>query len=158
MVSPDALKAAEQGALLILAPHLGTIAVSGPDRVSWLNGLVTSDLTKLSPGTASYGLVLIKIGRILADVWAVPAGDRLLLGVPRERVGALREHLPEYLMMEGASHVDASDEFGWALVHGPRAAALLSEVPPLHGGFGGVFDVTGLRGGTVAAHSHRLPA
>ena len=140
------------------APELGTIAASGPERATWLNGLVTSDLTKLGPGTASYGLVLVKIGRILADVWLVPAGERLLLGVPRERVGALREHFERYLMMEDASHADASDEFAWALVHGPRAAELLSEVPALHGGFGGAFDVTGLGGGAVAAPPDRLDA
>jgi hypothetical protein len=78
--------------------------------------------------------------------------------VPRERVGALREHFERYLMMEDASHADASDEFAWALVHGPRAAELLSEVPALHGGFGGVFDVTGLGGGAVAAPPDRLDA
>jgi folate-binding protein YgfZ len=158
MILPDAQRAAERGALLVRAPQLGTIAASGPERVSWLNGLVTSDLTKLAPGTASYGLVLVKIGRILADAWMVQAGERLLLGVPRERVGPLREHLEKYLMMEDASHADASDEFGWAFVHGPRAAELLGEVPRLHGGFGGVFDVTGLGGGAVAAPSQKLDA
>jgi len=158
MASPAALKAAEKGALLVRAPELGTIAASGPDRVSWLNGLVTSDLTKLSPTTASYGLVLIKVGRILADVWMVPAAEQLLLGVLRERVGAVREHLERYLMMEDASHADASDQFAWALVHGPRAAELLSEVPALHGGFGGIFDVTGLGGGAVVAPGGRLDA
>jgi folate-binding protein YgfZ len=158
MVWPQAQKAAEQGALLVPASRLGTIAASGPERVSWLNGLVTSDLTKLAPGVASYGLVLVKIGRILADVWVVPAGERLLLGVPRDRVGALREHFEKYLMMEDASHADASDQFEWAFVHGPRAAALLAEVPTRHGAFGGVFDVTGLGGGAVVAPAGRLGA
>jgi folate-binding protein YgfZ len=158
MVLPDGEKAAEQGALLVRAPELGTIAAMGPERVSWLNGLVTSDLTKLAPGTGSYGLVLIKIGRILADVWVVPAGERLLLGVPRDRVGLLREHFEKYLMMEDASHADVSDEFAWALVLGPRAAELLAEVPARHGAFGGVFDVTGLGGGAVVAPAGQLDA
>jgi folate-binding protein YgfZ len=155
---PDAEKAAERGALLVRAPQLGTIVARGPERVSWLNGLVTSDLTKLAPGTASYGLVLVKIGRILADVWVVTAGDRLLLGVPRDRVGMLRDHFEKYLMMEDAAHDDASDQFAWAFVHGPRAAELLAEVPARHGAFGGVFDVTGLGGGAVVAPVAQLDA
>jgi len=156
MVSPDVQMAAERGALLIRAPQLGTIVATGPERVSWLNGLVTSDLTKLGPGIASYGLVLVKIGRILADVWLVSAGERLLLGVPRERVASLREHFEKYLMMEDAAHADASEKFAWAFVHGPRAGELLSEVPARHGAFGGVFDVTGLGGGAVVAPIDRL--
>ena len=61
MILSEAQIAAERGALLVRAPDLGTIAASGPERATWLNGLVTSDLTELGPGTASYGLVLVKI-------------------------------------------------------------------------------------------------
>src|SRR5438445_10030718 len=100
MVSSPALVTSLRGALVVRAPELGTIAVTGRDRQSWLNGLVTSDLAKLGPGDASYGLVLVKVGRIVADAWIVPAGERILLGVPRERVGLVRDHLEKYLMME----------------------------------------------------------
>jgi folate-binding protein YgfZ len=158
MVSSVAVEAAQKGALLVRAPQLGTVAVTGPDRQSWLNGLVTSDLTKLAPGTASYGLVLLKIGRIVADVWIVAAGDRLLVGAPRERIGLLRDHLEKYLVMEDASHLDVSNHFTWALVHGPRAAELVNEVPRVHGAFGGAVDVTGLGGGVVVAPVDKIDA
>ena len=107
MASSRALEAASQGALVVRAPELGTIAVTGRDRQSWLNGLVTSDLGPLAPGVASYGLVLVKVGRIVSDVWIVPAGDRLLVGAPRDRVGILRDHFERYLMMEDAAHAVA---------------------------------------------------
>jgi folate-binding protein YgfZ len=158
MADDGALQAAERGALVVPAPELGTIAVNGSERTSWINGLLTCDLAGLSPGKATYGLVLVKIGRILADAWVLPAGERLLLGVPRDRVGLLREHLEKYLMMEDASHADASAEFSWALVHGPRATELVTEVPALHGGFGGAFDITGLGGGVIAAPKERMAA
>ncbi len=154
----SALEAATRGAMLVRAPHLGTIAVLGPDRQSWLNGLVTSDLTKLGPGSASYGLVLVKIGRILADVWVLSADDRLLVGAPRDRIPTLREHFEKYLIMEDATHVDASHEFSWAFAHGPRAGALLGELPQRHGAYGGTFDVTGLGGGALVAPQHKLEA
>jgi tRNA-modifying protein YgfZ len=150
MVSSRALEAASRGALVLRAPELGTIAVSGRDRQSWLNGLVTSDLSRLEPGVASYGLVLVKVGRIISDVWAVPAGERMLVGAPRDRIGVLREHLERYLMMEDASHADASDEFAWVFAHGPAAADLARTAPAAYGGFGGAVDPSGLGGGVIA--------
>src|SRR4029453_11207955 len=103
MGSSRAREAASTGALVVRAPELGTIAVTGRDRQSWLNGLVTSDLGRLGPGVASYGFVLVKVGRIVSDAWIVPAGDRMLVGAPRDRVAVLREHLERYLMMEDAA-------------------------------------------------------
>jgi folate-binding protein YgfZ len=123
--------------------------VTGKDRLTWLNGLVTSDVARLEPGVASYGLILVKVGRIVSDVWIVPAGERLLVGAPRDRIGVLREHLEKYLMMEDASHQDASGELAWVFLHGPRAAELAKSMPPLHGGFGGAVDTTGLGGGVM---------
>jgi len=140
------------------AGELGTIAVTGRDRQSWLNGLVTSDLTKLAPGLASYGLALVKVGRIISDMWVVPAGDRLLAAVPRQRIAILREHLEKYLMMEDASHADVSDELGWVFAHGPGAAELVRTVPALHGGFGGVFDATGAGDGVMVCPAANVDA
>jgi folate-binding protein YgfZ len=149
MGSSRALEAASKGALVVRAPELGTVAITGRDRQSWLNGLVTSDVARLEPGVASYGLVLVKVGRIVSDVWVVSAGDGLLVGAPRERVGLLREHFEKYLMMEDAAHADASDEFAWVFAHGPMAAELARTVPAAHGGHAGAVDTTGLGGGAM---------
>jgi folate-binding protein YgfZ len=153
-----AFLAASGGALIVRAPELGTVAVTGRDRQSWLNGLVTSDVSQLAPGVASYGLVLVKVGRIVADAWIVSAGERILVGVPRERVGLVRDHLEKYLMMEDASHADATDEFGWVFAHGPMAAELVRTVPELHGGFGGTVDTTGLGDGVMVVPAARVDA
>jgi folate-binding protein YgfZ len=143
------LAAATEQAAVFRASGMGTVAVTGKDGRSWLNGLVTSDLSKLAPGAASYGLVLVKVGRIVTDVWIVSAGDRLLLGAPADRIALLREHLERYLMMEDAAHEDVSPDFGWVFAHGPRAAELSREAGGRHGGFGGAVDVTGLGGGAM---------
>src|SRR5690349_14558008 len=118
MVSIPAQEAASRGALLVEAPHLGTIAVSGNDRQSWLNGLLTSDIAALRLGRASYGLVLVKIGRIVSDVFVLHAGDRLLVAGQRDRIGLLEEHFEKYLIMEDAAHEDVSSAYAWAFAHG----------------------------------------
>ena len=75
MLSPNVLQAESEGAILVRAPEIGTIAASGSERQSWLNGLVTSNLADLSPGRASYGLILVKVG----------ASSRMLVGARRGR-------------------------------------------------------------------------
>ncbi|HKQ68591.1 MAG TPA: folate-binding protein YgfZ [Polyangiaceae bacterium] len=141
--------AARSEALWVEAPQLGTLAIAGADRRSWLNGLCTADVAKLGPETASYGLILVKIGRIVTDVFIVDAKDRILLGVPRDRVALVREHFEKYIIMEDVTHDDASAEFAWAHGHGPLAESLAVELAAKHAGFGGAVDLTGLGGAVV---------
>src|SRR5262245_46257574 len=72
------VEAARQGAAWFRA-SLGTVAIEGPDRKTWLNGLVTCDVAKVAPGKAAYGLAVVKVGRILTDLFVVDAGERLLV-------------------------------------------------------------------------------
>jgi folate-binding protein YgfZ len=149
-------RAVREGAALFAARELGTILVRGKDRQSWLNGLLTCDLNKVTPQIAAYGLILVKIGRIVADAYVVDAGDRLLVGVRRERLPLVREHLEKYLMMEDATHADASDDFAWAFAHGPRGASVFSEVARASGGYAGELDLTGAGGAVLVAPSAAL--
>lgn len=89
------------------SPELGVIDVRGRDRVSWLGGLVTSDLAALSPTRASYGLVLSKVGRILTDACVLVDGERLLVGVSAP-AGDVLAHLERHLVMEDVDLRDAS--------------------------------------------------
>ena len=64
----DQGRASRESLLVVPANDRAAIVVSGNDRTSWLNGLVTSDLAKLAPGHASYGLLVEKKGRIQTDM------------------------------------------------------------------------------------------
>lgn len=118
-------RAAHESALVEPAPELGTIVVTGADRRSWLNGLITCDLAKLEPGGGAYGLTVAKTGKILAELWVVAADDRLFVGARRDRVPMLLEHFNRYIMMEDTEIADASGELGWLFVHGPLAGDLV---------------------------------
>ena len=144
---------AHAGALAVPA-DLGTLLVTGKDRVAWLNGLVTCDLARLGPGDGAYGLTTSKVGRILADVFVVVAEDRLYVGVPRDRAASLRDVLDAYLVMEDAEIADASSDHAWVLVHGKGAvaAARASGEPwaPI--------DLTGLGGAAIVARAAGVSA
>jgi hypothetical protein len=146
-------RALHEGALLQRAPELGTIVVTGADRKSWLNGLVTCDLAPLAQGQGAYGLSVLKTGKILSEVRIVLAADRIFAGAPRDRIPLLLEHLEKYLIMEDAEIRDASGEFSWILVHGPRAHDLIDRARS-EGAEAAAIDTTGLGGAAVVAPVH----
>jgi len=156
MSSESAQEVASQGAILVEAPYLGTVAVSGPDRQSWLNGLVTSDVAKLRPGQASYGLVLVKVGRIVSDIFVLHAGDRMLVGGQRDRIALLREHFEKYLIMEDAAHEDVSSEYAWAFAQGPRAAEIAAAAGAMPGVHAGSVELRGPADGVIAAPAGQM--
>jgi tRNA-modifying protein YgfZ len=144
------LDAARRAVLAVPSPELATLVVTGKDRVSWLNGLVTCDLVKRPEGEARYGLVVSRSGRVLADPIVVVEGDRALVVVAGEVLERLRAHLEHYLVMEDAETAAAADGFEPWLLHGPRSSDVLVAARAA-GALGGVVDRTVLGGAIVLA-------
>jgi tRNA-modifying protein YgfZ len=155
MTSPKAqVDAARLAVLALPGLQLATLVVTGKDRVSWLNGLVTCDLIKWAPGDARYGLVVSRSGRVLADPILVADGDRAIAVVEADRAGVLREHLDHYLVMEDAEIAAATDAFETWTLHGPASAPVLAAARDA-GAAGGSLDRTGLGGSIVLIPTDR---
>ena len=56
-------------------PHRSVIAVGGPDRVEFLQGLISNDTTKVAPGRAIWAALLTPQGRFLNDMFVADGGD-----------------------------------------------------------------------------------
>jgi hypothetical protein len=117
-------RAAEEAALVHARPDLAALIVTGKDRQTWLNGLVTCELAGKKPGEGIYGLAVGKTGKIAAEIVALLAADHLVLVLPSDRVASLREHLERHLIMEDAELAAAEGRALFA-VHGPRASAVV---------------------------------
>ena len=65
----------------------GVLEVAGEDRVAFLQGLVSNDVTKAGPERALHAALLTAQGRYLHDFFIVAVGDALY---PRRRGGAAR--------------------------------------------------------------------
>ncbi len=153
---PKAQVDAARGAVLaVRSPDLVTLVVTGKDRISWLNGLVTCDLVKRPDGEARYGLVVSRSGRVLADPILVVDGERALVVIAREVTETLRAHLDHYLVMEEVETSPTSEDFEIWLLHGPRSADILVAARAA-GAAGGIVDRTGLGGAIVLGPVERL--
>jgi folate-binding protein YgfZ len=89
------------------------LAISGADRATWLQGLVTNDVQNLVAGESRYAAWLTPQGRMITDMNVVASGDRLLLDVPATLAADLRERLDGLIFAED---VTVTDESGRLLV------------------------------------------
>jgi folate-binding protein YgfZ len=156
MDSKTQVEAARRTVLALRRAELGTLVITGKDRLSWLNGLLTCDLLKRDAHRASYGLAVGRSGRVLSDATVVvdEGAARVIAAVPNAVVEGLRVHLDHYLVMEDAEMAPGTDSFeAWAL-HGPTSAAVL-ETARAAGAVGGALDPTGLGGGFLLAPAER---
>lgn len=106
-----------------LLPHRSVIAIGGPDRVEFLQGLISNDTTKVSPGNAIWAALLTPQGRFLNDMFVIDGGgDTLLLETERERAPALAKKLGLYKLRSNVTVEDRSAAMEVAVVFGPSAA------------------------------------
>jgi folate-binding protein YgfZ len=109
-----------------LLPHRSVIAVGGPDRVEFLQGLISNDTTKVGPGQAIWAALLTPQGRFLNDMFVVEDGSStFLMETERERAAALARKLKMYTLRSKVTVEDRSAAMEVAVVFGPDADKLL---------------------------------
>jgi len=109
-----------------LVPHRSVIAVGGPDRVEFLQGLISNDTTKVAPGRAIWAALLTPQGRFLNDMFVADGGDdTLLLETERAHAPALARKLGLYKLRSKVTVEDRGAMMEVAVVFGPDAAKIL---------------------------------
>ena len=77
-------------------PDRTAIAVEGPDRVAFLQGLVSNDVAAAAPGRAVWAALLSPQGKWLADFFIFSDADRLLLDCERAQAPMLVQRLSRF--------------------------------------------------------------
>jgi len=125
------------------------LAVAGPDRRSFLQGLVSNDVTKVAPGQARYAALLTAQGKYLHDFTMAEHEEAIWLDAEAARLGDLRRRLMLYRLRAKAT-VDERPDLAVAAVIGADALAAL-DLPAEPGA------ARSLAGG-IAMVDPRLPA
>lgn len=116
----------------------GVLEVTGADAGRFLDNLLTSDVSKIEPGRATYAALLTPQGKIAVDMLVSPMSGGYRIDAPRPLVADLMRKLGLYKLRAKVEIRDASDETQvlalWgdgllpeglpALVFDPRLAAL----------------------------------
>ena len=116
------------GAGLFRLPERGLLRVEGGDRVRWLDGMLSNDITALAEGPAHsgcYALLLTRQGRIVADFHVLLREAGFWLETSRAGATKARETLERFIIADDVSLHDASQEFDRLALEGPAAASVL---------------------------------
>jgi folate-binding protein YgfZ len=101
---------------------------TGPDRVRYLNAILTNNIKDLSANHGNVSLLLNPQGRILAEIETYTLGDQLFCvsyAMIRER---LLEWLDKYIIMDDVTLADQTQRFGTLALEGPNSAAVVAEL------------------------------
>ncbi len=134
----------------------GVLRLAGPDRIAFLQGLITNDVGAAGPGRGIYACLLTPQGKFVHDFFVVELGDSLLIECEGGRQADLLARLKTYRLR---SKVELADESGsWAAFAGPT-----------EGGFDGALEsaiayadprspALGMRFLAPRAHAGAVPA
>jgi len=89
----------------------GVLAVSGEDRVAFLQGLVSNDVERVAPDRAVYSAFLTPQGKFLLDFFITSDGDRLLLECEASALAAFSKKLRIYKLRSKVALEDVSVGF-----------------------------------------------
>ncbi|MEP5760040.1 MAG: folate-binding protein [Litoreibacter sp.] len=103
------------------------LSVTGADRESFLQGLVTNDVTKLKDGLV-YAALLTAQGKFLIDFFLVPGGDAILIDVASDHAPSLFKKLTMYRLRADVQIADTDMQVSRGTGTPPRG----SYVDPRH--------------------------
>lgn len=100
----------------------GALVISGADRISWLNSLITKNIVALHPGQWAQGLILDQTGHIQFHLWIICAEDKLYIETSTKQLLALYQYLSRMIFWSKVT-VDILDSI-------TIVRLLTSHVPP----------------------------
>ena len=112
----------------------GLLQLTGPDRITFLQGLVSNDVAALRPSQGTYAAVLNQQGKVLGDVQVLCSENSLYLDLWEPLKDKILEHLNRYLVADEVEIADRTSEYGTLSLQGPRSGELaqrLFEADPL---------------------------
>lgn len=116
-----------EGAAIVDRSSRGRLLLTGNDRRSYLQGLLTNDITALTAGNGCYAAYLTAQGRMISDMRVFEMGDAILLDLEGFVAAQVRDRLSQFIFSEDVDVRDLSATKAQIGVYGPLAAAVVAE-------------------------------
>lgn len=101
------------------------IAVTGGDRVRWLNGMVTNNVRDLAAGHGVYTFLLNAQGRIQGDIYAFQRGESLLVDTEAAQRNNILQIFDRYIIADDVEIAEISDKLAAIGLTGPESRQVL---------------------------------
>jgi folate-binding protein YgfZ len=113
---------------LLDSSYRAYVSFSGPDRVRYLNAILTNNVKDLAAGRGNVALLLSSQGRILAELEVYALNQTVVCvshAMIRER---LIETLNKYIIMDDVTLTDETERYATLSLVGPGASDLVAEL------------------------------
>ena len=104
----------------------GRLLITGRDRRSYLQGLLSNDIVALSAGDGCYATYLTAQGRMIADMRVFELGDTLLVDLDGTLAQAVADRWAQFIFSEDVQVTNISSSTAEIGVYGPHAAEALA--------------------------------
>jgi aminomethyltransferase len=104
------------------------IALTGSDRVRWLNGMVTNNIRDLAVGHGVYAFLLNPQGKIQADLYAFNRGESLVVETESTQVETAVQIFDRYIIMDDVEVENLTGKVAVIGLVGAKAEAVLAEI------------------------------
>ncbi len=104
------------------------IALTGSDRVRWLNGMVTNNIRDLEAGRGIYAFLLNPQGHILGDLYAYNRGESIVVDTDRGQMEKILATFDHYIIMDDVEVVNVSEKLTALGIAGPKSGEILKSV------------------------------
>ncbi len=125
--APAELAASREGTVLCDLSQFGTLKVSGVDALSFLQNMLSSDVSETSAQQAQISSLNNPKGRMLASLLIWRTGADYFLHLPHSLCVAIHKRLSMYILRAKVKIEDAGDEVVCLGLNGENAAAQIQE-------------------------------
>src|SRR5215475_4321660 len=119
---------ARESVALLDKNYRGYLAFAGPDRVRYLNAILTNNIKDLKTGEGIVSLFLNPQGRIQAEIETYAEAERLFcisFAMIQEKLVSALDH---YIIMDDVTLTNESSRYGTLALEGPRSPAILKQL------------------------------
>ncbi len=108
--------------------NVGRLRITGKDRVSFLNGLLTNDVSQLKENSGQHSVLLNSKARVLADLHLYAQTDTLLIDTGESPASRVKEILDKFIITEDVQINDATSDLVQMTVQGPKSSEAIKQV------------------------------
>lgn len=101
------------------------LAITGGDRVRWLNGMISNNVRDLPANQGVYSFVLNAQGRIQADLYAFQRGESLLVETESQQREKVLQLFDRYIIADDVEIADLTDKLSSIGLTGSQAREVL---------------------------------
>jgi len=104
------------------------VALTGSDRVRWLNGMVTNNIRDLAERHGVYAFLLNPQGKIQADLYAFNRGENLVVETESSQVETVLQIFDRYIIMDDVEVKNLTGKVAVVAMVGPESIATLAAI------------------------------